>query len=285
MAPSPYPVRPVDSSNIQSLGIIAGSRELPLLIAREARRQGVPRIVAVAFRDETSPEIESVADEVEWLRVGQLAKLIKAFSSRDVRHCVMAGQIAPRNLFEFRPDLKTAAMLFRLKERNAHTIFGAIGDELAKGGVELIEAIPWLGQAMPGPDFHLGPKLTKQQREDISLGYRLAKEVSRLEVGQTVIVKEGTVLAVEGFEGTDACLRRGGELAGAKGGGVAVKVAKENHDMRFDIPCIGRRTLESCAASKIAVLAVESSKTILLDREEVESLSQANGITVTTVAP
>jgi len=179
----------------------------------------------VAFRDETSPEIESVADEVEWLRVGQLAKLIKAFSSRDIRHCVMAGQIAPKNLFEFRPDLKTAAMLFRLKERNAHTIFGAIGDELAKGGVELIEAIPWLGQVMPGPDFHLGPKLTKQQREDVSLGYRLAKKVSQLEIGQTVVVKEGTVLAAEGFEGTDACLRRGGELAGAKGGGVAVKVA------------------------------------------------------------
>ena len=148
----------MDSQNIQSLGVIAGSRELPLLISREARRQSMPRIVAVAFRDETSPEIESVADEVEWLRVGQLAKLIKAFSSRDVRHCVMAGQIAPKKLFEFRPDLKTAAMLFRLKERNAHTIFGAIGDELAKGGVELIEATPWLGQVMPGPDFHLGPR-------------------------------------------------------------------------------------------------------------------------------
>ncbi len=241
------------------------------------------KIVAVAFQGETSPEIEEVADEVIWLRVGQLAKLIKAFSSRDVRHCVMAGQIAPKNLFEFRPDLKTAAMLFRLKERNAHTIFGAIGDELAKSGVELIEAMPWLGQAMPGPDFHLGPSLTEQQREDIALGQRLAKEVSRLEIGQTVVVKEGTVLAAEGFEGTDACLRRGGELAGPKGGAVAVKVAKENHDMRFDIPCIGRQTLESCAASKIAVLAVESSKTILLEHEEVESLSQANGITVTTV--
>ena len=249
------------------------------------RRQGVPRIVAVAFRDETSPEIESVADEVEWLRVGQLAKLIKAFNRRDIRHCVMAGQIAPKNLFEFRPDLKTAAMLFRLKERNAHTIFGAIGDELAKGGVELIEAIQWLGQAMPGPDFRLGPEPTAQQREDIALGQRLAKEVSRLEIGQTVVIKEGTVLAAEGFEGTDACLRRSGELAGPKGGAVAVKVAKENHDMRFDIPCIGRQTLESCAASKIAVLAVESSKTILLEREEVESLSQAHGITVTTVAP
>ncbi len=284
MEPSPYPVRPVDSSNIQALGIIAGNRELPLLIAQEARRQGVPRIVAVAFRDETSPEIESLADDVDWLRVGQLAKLIKAFSRHDVRHCVMAGQIAPKNLFEFRPDLKTAAMLFRLKERNAHTIFGAIGDELAKGGVELVEALPWLGQAMPGQNFHLGPELRKPRRDDIALGRRLAKEVSRLDIGQIVVVKEGTVLAVEGFEGTDACLRRGGELAGPKGGAVAVKVAKENHDMRFDIPCIGRRTLESCAASKIAVLAVESSKTILLEREEVESLSQANGITVTTVA-
>ena len=285
MAFSQYPLCPVDYTNIQSLGIIAGSRELPLLIAREARRLGMPRIVAVAFRDETLPEIESVADEVEWLQVGQLSKLIKAFSHRNVRYCVMAGQIAPKNLFEFRPDLKTLAILFRLKERNAHTIFGAIGDELAKSGVELIEAIPWLGQAIPGPDFHLGPKLTAQQSEDIALGQRLAKEVSRLEIGQTVVIKEGTVLAAEGFEGTDACLSRGGELAGTKGGAVAIKVAKENHDMRFDIPCIGRQTLECCAASKIAVLAIESSKTILLEREEVESLSQAHGISVITVAP
>jgi len=276
-------VGPVDLTSIQSLGIIAGSRELPLIIAREARHLGMSKIVAVAFEGETSPEIEEVADEVVWLRVGQLSKLIKAFSSRDVRHCVMAGQIAPKNLFEFRPDLKTAAMLFRLKERNAHTIFGAIGDELTKGGVELVDAIPWLGQVMPGPDFRLGPGLTHQQQEDVALGQRLAKEVSQLEIGQTVVVKEGTVLAVEGFEGTDECLRRGGELAGTKGSAVAVKVAKENHDMRFDIPCIGRRTLECCAASKIAVLAVESSKTILLEHEEVESLSQANGITVTTV--
>ena len=161
-------MRPVNTSSIQSLGIIAGSRELPLLIAREARRLGISKIVAVAFQDETSSEIEEVADEVVWLRVGQLAKLIKAFSSRDVQHCVMAGQIAPKNLFEFRPDLKTAAMLFRLKVRNAHTIFGAIGDELAKGGVELVEAIPWLGQVMPGPDFLLGPGLTQQQQEDVA---------------------------------------------------------------------------------------------------------------------
>mgnify|MGYP001224703040 FL=1 len=105
-------MRPVDTSSIQSLGIIAGSRELPLLIAREARRLGMSKIVAVAFQGETSPEIDEVADEVVWVRVGQLAKLIKAFSSRDVQHCVMAGQIAPKNLFEFRPDLKTAAMLF-----------------------------------------------------------------------------------------------------------------------------------------------------------------------------
>ncbi|MEC8973769.1 MAG: UDP-2,3-diacylglucosamine diphosphatase LpxI, partial [Verrucomicrobiota bacterium] len=254
MMPSPYPVRPVDSSSLQSLGIIAGSRELPLLIAREARRQGVARIVAVAFRDETSPEIDSVADEVEWLRVGQLSKLIKAFSSRDVRHCVMAGQIAPKNLFEFRPDLKTAAMLFRLKERNAHTIFGAIGDELSKGGVELIEATPWLGQAMPGPDFHLGPRLTAQQRNDIALGYRLAKEVSRLEIGQTVVVRAGLVLAVEAVEGTDAAIRRGAELS--RGGAVVVKASKPGQDLRFDVPAVGPGTIALMAEVGASVLAV-----------------------------
>jgi len=274
----------VDSTGIQSLGIIAGSQELPLLIAREARRQGMKYIVAVAFHGETSPEIEELADVVEWIQVGQLGKLIKAFNRRDVRHCVMGGQIAPKNLFKFRPDLKAASMLFRLKERNAHTIFGAIGDELAKGGVKLIEAIPWLGEVIPASDFHLGPKATDQQREDIALGYRLAKEVSKLEIGQIVVVKEGTVLAVEGFEGTDACLQRGGQLAGSKGGAIAVKVAKEGHDMRFDIPCIGLKTLESCRASKIAVLAIESSKTILLEREEMESMIQLHGIAVTTVS-
>ena len=273
----------MNPNNINSLGIIAGSRELPLTIAREARRQGIPKIIAVAFQNETSTEIETIVDEVEWIRVGQLSRLIKAFKKNNIHHCVMAGQIAPKNLFNFLPDLKTASMLYRLKERNAQTIFGAVGDELAKAGITLINALPWLGESILDQDFHIGPKLSKQQAEDVSLGFHLAKEVARLQIGQSVVVKEGTVLSVEGFEGTDECLIRGGYLAGPKGGAIAVKVARDNHDMRFDIPCIGRRTLESCARSAIAVLAVETSKTILLEREEVQSLCNTHRIAVTTI--
>ena len=269
----------------ETLGLIAGNRSLPLVLAREARDAGVQRLVAAAFEKETDPHLEALVDEMEWLRVGQLGKLVEMFQKHGVTQCVMVGQIAPKNLFELRPDLRALKLLTSLKEKNAHSIFGGIADELAKDGISLIEATPWLQPAMPQTGFRLGPEPDTALQADIEYGLRIAKEVSKLEIGQSVIVKEGTVLAVEGFEGTDDCLRRGGELAGAKGGAVAVKVAKENHDMRFDIPCIGRQTLESCAASKIAVLAVESSKTILLEREKVESLSQAHGITVTTVAP
>lgn len=265
-----------------TVGLIAGSRSLPLLFARQARALGVRRIVAVAFENETDPALAGLVDEIVWLRVGQLAKMIGAFTERGVRHCVMAGQIAPKNLFNLRPDLRAGMMLLRLKERNAHTLFGAIADELQKDGVELIAATPWLRPLMPGAGFELGPKLTAEQRADVDFGYRIAKEISRLEIGQTVVVKHGTVLAVEGFEGTDACLMRGGTLAGKDGGAVAVKVAKEKHDLRFDIPCIGRQTVETCANAGIAVLAVEAGQTLLLEREEVEALAQARRVTLTT---
>jgi len=174
-------------------------------------------------------------------------------------------------------------LLFRLKEKNAHTIFGAIADELKKDGVELVEATPWLAPLMPAKGFHLGPKLSDEQKADIDFGHRIAKEVSRLEIGQTVVVKNGTVLAVEGFEGTDKCLARGGELAGKDGGAVAVKVPKETHDLRFDIPCLGARTMEVCAAAGIAVLAIEAGKTLLLEREACEAAAKKNKISVVTI--
>ena len=195
----------------------------------------------------------------------------------------MVGQIAPKNLFDLRPDLRALKLLTSLKEKNAHSIFGGIADELAKDGITLIEATPWLQTAMPQTGFRLGPEPDAALQADIEYGLRIAKEVSKLEIGQSVIVKEGTVLAVEGFEGTDRCLQRGGELAGKNGGAVAVKVAKENHDLRFDIPCLGERTLETCASAGIRVVAFEAGRTLLLDREAVEALAQRHQITVTAV--
>jgi DUF1009 family protein len=244
---------------------------------------GAPRLVAVAFEGETEPALASAVDEIVWLKVGQLAKLISAFTDRGIRQCVMVGQIAPKNLFDLRPDLRALGLLLRLKEKNAHTLFGAIADELKKDGVEVIEATPWLQPLMPANDFRLGPKLSGDQRADVEFGFRIAKEVSRLEIGQLVVVKSGTVLAVEGFEGTDKCLARGGELAGKDGGAVAIKVAKGSHDMRFDIPCLGPKTLETCAAAGISALAIESGRTLLLEQETCEELAKKNRISLVTI--
>jgi UDP-2,3-diacylglucosamine hydrolase len=270
------------NTSIKSLGIIAGNRSLPLIFARQARSMGVERLVAVAFEGETDPRLAELVDEIVWTKVGQLVKLIDSFTKRSVAHCVMLGQIAPRNLFDVRPDLRAVSMLLKLREKNAHTIFGAIADELKKEGVELIEATPWLQPLMPGPGFRIGPKLSAEQQSDVAFGFRIAKEVSRLEIGQTIVVRNGTVLAVEGFEGTDRCLQRGGELAGAAGGAIAIKVAKEKHDLRFDIPCAGPNTIETCATARIAVLALEPGKTLLLDQSVCEELAKKNKIAVVT---
>jgi UDP-2,3-diacylglucosamine hydrolase len=271
------------TNNFDCIGIIAGNRSLPLEFARQARAQGVSRLVAVGFENETDPGLQQLVDELVWVKVGQLSRMIKAFTDRGVKHCIMAGQIAPRNLYEVRPDLRAMGVLFRLKERNAHTIFGAIADELHKDGVELIEATPWLKPLMPGKGFRIGPALSKEQQEDIEFGFRIGKEISRLEIGQLVVVKSGTVLAVEGFEGTDKCLARGGELAGKDGGAVAVKVAREKHDLRFDIPCLGPRTIETCAAAGFAALAFEAGTSLLLEQDTCERLANKNKISVVTI--
>ena len=200
-------------------------------------------------------------DEIVWLRVGQLSKMINAFKERGVTRCVMAGQIAPKNLFDVRPDLRAMLLLFKLKEKNAHTVFGGIAQELQKEGIQLIKSRPGSSLLCPVRAF-TSVRSFETGAEDAEFGFQIAKEISRLEIGQTVVVKEGTVLAAEGFEGTDRCLQRGGELAGKKGGAVAVKVAKHNHDMRFDIPCMGLQKVQTCREAGIEVLAVEREKTV-----------------------
>ncbi|HMJ89295.1 MAG TPA: UDP-2,3-diacylglucosamine diphosphatase LpxI [Candidatus Acidoferrum sp.] len=272
------------SQSIDTLGIIAGDRGLPLLLAREARAAGVRKLIAIGFEDQSNRELESLVDKMVWMKLGQLSKLIEAFKDHGVKQCVMVGKIQPKTFLDVRPDLRTAMAVLKLKEKNAHTLFGAFADELLKDGIELIPATPWLQPIMPSDGFQIGPKLSDEEREDVAFGFRIAKEVSRLEIGQSVVVKRGSVLAVEGFEGTDKCLARGGELAGKDGDGVAVKVAKDKHDMRWDIPCIGAGTIETCIAARIRVLALEAGKTLLLDREQVEALVKKHKISVVTVS-
>lgn len=269
-------------SSPDSLIIIAGRGAYPRVLAESARQQGVRRLAAVAFKRETDSVIEKVCDEVRWVHIGQLQAMLDAMASFNIPRAVMAGQIKPSHLFNLRPDRRMIDLLARLKERNAETIFGAVGHELQSIGIELLQASTFMESAMPvaGQIGRIVPTAT--QWDDIRLGLRVAKSTSGLDIGQTVVVKEGTILAVEAFEGTDEAIIRGGELGGK--GSVIVKVAKRGHDMRFDIPVIGERTFKSIKKSGASVLAVEAGKSILLEREKLIELADRAGVAFLAVS-
>jgi len=260
------------------LGIIAGNGVYPREMAAAARKAGVKKIVAAAFTDETDPTISQHVDVVEWLRVGQLGRLLKFFREHKVHRAIMAGQIAPKNLFDLRPDVKALVVLAKLKQRNAESIFAAIADELAKVDVHLLPATSFLEDDMAAKGLIAGPKLSRAEEEDVDLGWNVAKEIARLDIGQTIIVKNGTVLAVEAFEGTNDAIKRGGALASE--GAVMIKVAKPNQDMRFDVPVVGIETVKVAAAAKLRVIAVEAGKTLLLERDKVVDLAERSKISL-----
>jgi UDP-2,3-diacylglucosamine hydrolase len=263
---------------LHTLGIIAGNGVYPRLLADSARKAGVKKIVAAAFTNETGPAISQHVDTVEWLRVGQLSRLLNFFREQKIHHAIMAGQIAPRNLFDLRPDWKALLLLAKLKQRNAESIFAAIADELAKIDVELLPATSFLAASLAPAGLIAGPKLSRREEEDVDFGWKIAKEIARLNVGQTVIVKNGTVLAVEALEGTNDAIKRGGTLA--RKGAVMIKVAKPNQDMRFDVPVIGLETIRIAAEAKLRLIAVEAGKTLLLEREAIMDLVERAKISI-----
>jgi hypothetical protein len=260
------------------LGIIAGNGVYPRLLADAAPKAGVKKIVAAAFTGETDSALTQHVDLIEWMRVGQLNRLLKFFREQDVHHAIMAGQIAPKNLFDLRPDWKALLLLGKLKLRNAESIFAAIADELAKVDVELLPATMFLEDSLAPAGLVTGPKLSSREEEDVDVGWKTAKEIARLDIGQTIIVKNGTILAVEALEGTNDAIRRGGALA--RESGVMVKVAKPNQDMRFDVPVIGVETILIAAEAKLRVIAVEAGKTLLLERDAIVDLANRSKISI-----
>ena len=252
---------------LDHLGIIAGNGIYPQVLAKAARSAGVTRISAVAFNGETDPKIGKLVDQIDWLRVGELNRLLSVFRKSGVRQAIMAGQIAPRNLFDLHPDWRALLLLAKLKRRNAESIFSAIAVELERIGVTLLPATTFLDQFLASNGVIAGPKLSRRERSEIDFGWDIAKRIASLDIGQTIVVKNGTVLAVEGFDGTNETIRRGGALSG--GGAVAIKVSKPNQDLRFDVPVIGMETIGVAAEAKVRVIAVEAGRTLLLDRDRV----------------
>jgi DUF1009 family protein len=265
-------------STPDTLLIIAGNGHYPFHLAEAARRQGVKRLCAAAFENETDPALSSLVDDLRWLRVGQLGKLVAYAKETGATKAIMAGQIAPKNLFDLRPDFAALLVLAKLKERNAETLFGAVADQLAKAGVELLPATTFLEDFLAPEGHFAGPTPRRRTKDDVAFGLCIAKEVSRLDIGQTVVVRNGTVLAVEGFEGTNEAIKRGAALG--RGQAVAVKVSKPNQDFRFDVPVVGPLTLEAGASAGLSALAVEAGRTLLVEPDHLRALADEHKISI-----
>ncbi len=264
----------------RAIGIIAGRGIYPKTFIDAAHAQTEKlRLVLAAVKDETEESLTGEVDAVDWFRVGQLGKMIKFFKRQGVTEAVMVGQITPRNLFDLRPDVRTMLLLARVKERNAESLFGGIADELAKDGITLLPATTFLDDLLPGEGHVCGPALKDRAMDDARYGFRIAKEISRLDIGQTAVVRHGTVLAVEAFEGTNACIRRGGELGQGKDVTLA-KVSKPNQDFRFDVPVVGPDTVKNCVKAGVGVIAIEADKTLMLGGDEVEELCREHNVSV-----
>ena len=247
------------------LGLIAGNGQFPLLLAEEARRQGKP-VVAVAIEEETDPGLESHVDAIHWVGLGPIKKTIRLFRQEGVEEAVMAGQVKHTQIFRrLRLDTTAIRIWATLRDKKTDTILAAVAEEFAKSGVRFLPSTTYLRHLLAPEGFLTSARPSAAQRKDVEFGFKTAKAVAGLDVGQTVCVKDQAVLAVEAMEGTDACIRRAGTLT--DGWFTAAKVAKPRQDIRFDIPVIGLGTIKSLRGSKAAVLAVEAGKTLFFDKE------------------
>jgi DUF1009 family protein len=261
-------------------GLIAGNGRFPILVLDEARKAAVEFVVA-AIKEETDPEVERLANRVEWVGVGQLGRLIKFFKSEKVTHAVMAGQVKHHQIFRLSalPDLRMARLLARLPNKKTDTLIGAVADELAREGITLVDSTVFLQPLIPEEGVLTRRTPTKDERSDIDYGFEIAHEIARLDLGQTIAVKDRAVIAIEAMEGTDAVISRAGGIARGRPF-VVVKVAKPNQDMRFDVPVIGLPTIEVMDRAGATAICVTANKTLLFDKKELLALADRFGIAV-----
>ena len=250
---------------METLGIVAGSGGLPLMAAAEARGQGV-RVVAVAVKDETDPRLVDQVDAIHWVSLGQLGAVVQVLREEQVTDVILLGKIEITRLFSrVRPDLLAAKVLLKARDLRGDSLLEALVEALAAEGIRVLETPRFLGPLLvpAGQLTRRGP--TAREQQDIVLGREIARQIAALRIGQTVVLKHGTVLAVESVEGTDAAIRRGGELG--RGGVVVVKVSRPDQDLRFDLPTVGSETLFAMRDASATALALDAGRTLLLDRD------------------
>ncbi len=260
------------------IGLIAGNGRLPHLFARAVRKRG-QRVMAVAHRGETDPALAAEVDSLEWVRVGQVARIASLLKRAGVERAVMAGGIGKvRALREARPDFGALRVLLKLSRFGDDELLRAVAAFFEDEGIRVVSPTEWLEDALAPEGLLAGPEPTDGQKRDVALGVEVARAMGRADVGQTVVVKGGSVMAVEAIEGTDEAIRRGGTLAGP--GAVVVKMVKPGQDERFDLPAVGPSTLQTMASVGAKVLAVEAGRTLVLDAAEVARRAGRSAISV-----
>lgn len=262
-------------------GLIAGNGKFPLLVLEGAQKLGA-RFAVAAIREETDPQIEKLCDTVKWVGIGQLGRMIRFFKDEGVEKAIMAGQVKHVQIFSRAvPDARMLKVLLRLPRRNTDSLIGAIANELQSEGIELIDSTYFLQDHLPQPGAITKRQPDKNEREDIEYGLEIAREIARLDLGQTIVVRGKACVAIEAMEGTDETIRRAGNLVHKRL--TVVKLAKPNQDMRFDVPVVGPPTIETMVASGATCLCITAGKTLMLDRDEMIKLANNKKIAIFAV--
>lgn len=264
-------------------GLIAGNGRFPFLVAEGARRAGAS-LAVVAIREEADPEIEQLADIVQWVGIGQLGKMISFFKSEGVSKAMMAGQVKHVQIFSGAlPDLRMIKMLWSLPQRNTDALIGGVADEMSREGIELIDSTFFIQDQLAPVGVLTKRKPNETELGNIGYGLKIATEIARLDLGQTIVVRAKACVGVEAMEGTDAVIRRAGELANGKL--TVVKVAKPDQDMRFDVLVVGVPTIRTMIDAGATCLCLTPGKTLIFDRDETVKLANEHKIVIVGVSP
>lgn len=260
------------------IGLIAGNGKFPIEFAEAAAKEDIT-VFAIAIREETNPRLEQVVEGVEWVSIGELERIIDTFKARGISEVVMAGKITKTLMYtNIQIDDRWKKILGRITNHNDDSILLAIVEELANESITTINSTTYLNVLLPEKGILTTTQPNERDWADIRFGREIAKHIAGMDIGQTVVVKNCAVLAVEAIEGTDAAIVRGGELG--KGGVVVAKVSKPNQDLRFDVPVIGINTIDALVKARARALVIDAGKTIFLDRETVIAKADSHGISI-----
>lgn len=282
--------------NIRRLGLIAGNGPLPLQVLEQARAQGIP-VTVVAALEEADPSLGEWAGKpgaeisIHWLGVGRLGKLIEVFRAEGVDHALMVGQVKHTRIFargsrfplrrlKHMPDLRMLKLLASLARKDTGSLIGAVIKELEQEGIAFLDSTVFLESLLAGPGVMTRRQPTAEEQKDFDYGRPVAVEIARLDIGQTIVVKDQAVVAVEAMEGTDAAIRRAAELAGGEALTV-IKVSRPRQDMRFDVPVVGPQTLDVLGECAVSALAIDAGRTLMIDKPSF--LERADRMKITVV--